>query len=582
MITVDFSFFYFLKSRVAGSFELFLQELQSERPLTFNQDLNILFNSQNLLASDYCSSDFKEGARKYFAENDGCFERNDRILPKGSVGKFFYDAVEKYSNVEEALANVEYIIYDQSIITGRSGIECSVISIDGFTASFKRLSEIKKGDEKFFEFMKYYELCLSNSCEYDSSFSRGMFLMSKLIPSTDLIEKIVTSFQSSEIYSLMNFFGVELPIERILECPEVAKAFWHRIIEAKGADGMRLFASCIYKEFKEAVAIDPKFKDLSALEAFGEINDMLTNQSSSEIISSLSHCYQPFQIYDETYSLKQEDGLYFSVTKVNAANKIIWDEFTKSNMQGKGNDGGIYAFGPALEFFSYLNTDLWVAFMSNKEISKLDNSNQSSVEMFMTIGTSTNSCFSTHTGINRANETFHGVIHNRISVMFHSFAAKFVLEHYGNKLYMMTCPEWKMTDIILKAFEIESKMDNIYLYRVENNYCLDSHCSEKQLSSCAHLKEIYSQQDQEIASGVRTSVVDFTDRFMVIKDHEGNVVSNIHMEDPELAYFLKHPSQYSSIGPGSPLLVCDLQALSGIGGFNDEIHLAGQDPTNHL
>ncbi|UZW38500.1 hypothetical protein [Rickettsia conorii] len=104
---------------------------------------------------------------------------------------------------------------------------------------------------------------------------------------------------------------------------------------------------------------------------------------------------------------------------------------------------------------------------------KYDSRDTSSIEMFITMLTSQNSSFISHSGIARLpiyQEKPFIIKHKNLAVKLHSFIAAYVKDIYSNKKeYMITVPVKEMTQIIFKEYEKKGVLDKIYIGHQQEN-----------------------------------------------------------------------------------------------------------------
>lgn len=105
--------------------------------------------------------------------------------------------------------------------------------------------------------------------------------------------------------------------------------------------------------------------------------------------------------------------------------------------------------------------ELWIAFVSTKEIKTLSDIAHNNIEMYVTVSTDPEAPMTTHMGINRSLKYLYNaatlwlkdktlILHPNLSMNLHAFAAKVIKKIYNNKLYMITKPVKVMAEIFIK------------------------------------------------------------------------------------------------------------------------------------
>lgn len=292
----------------------------------------------------------------------------------------------------------------------------------------------------------------------------------------------------------------------------------------------------------------------------------------------------------ETYHFYHDgDKLHYNMVKVTPENFDTWKSFVLKERtldMNKLYDTGSVAFMPSLKFFDWINTDTWVAFLSNKKYevnSKLDTS---SIEMYVTMITSQNACFTSHSGIARSIQ-YNGEKHNRSSQKLHSFISKVANDHYHDnpikKAYMITCPIFGTAKIIKDALNQDNIDGEVYIgSKVFNDqYKFVPNLNEKQQKIQSEIYQYIQEQKHtslpiEVILKDQDAVHAYNDPNNItsfnIKDKNGMILNNITAEDvnKEFAWFFEHPYLYQGQNATEVLATIDLQGLIAIGGFNND------------
>ncbi len=296
-------------------------------------------------------------------------------------------------------------------------------------------------------------------------------------------------------------------------------------------------------------------------------------------------------IHSESYHLEQEPGLHYYMTKITEKNSHSWREFISEQQlvdsaTGRKFYGGLVAFIPSLNFFDWSKTNVWVGFISNQVLSHPDEINKESIEMFVTMLTSENSFFTSHSGISRC-LTYNGHIHKNISTSLHSFIGSVTQKHYlDQKKYMITCPIIEMTEILIKSFEERNLSSSIYVGFEEINAL--GPWSRSYHKSAKKLKAVVDAQNIKVSKGEITPLInlefstknlripdfDNTDRddnsnkcsFFTVYDKGGEVVQLITAEDMrgEYVWFFQHRYLYEGQNFSEALLTADIGDLSAL------------------
>ncbi len=243
-----------------------------------------------------------------------------------------------------------------------------------------------------------------------------------------------------------------------------------------------------------------------------EMRKSLSPRSSPEINEYSNFAFGVKKVNEYLFIGKKEPGLFFVMERVDLSvpnsRLDFWTQYVleeKKNhdryRQEWANDripnkegfirfesrfqnlnGGLTSFESSVKNHN-LNNELWIAYTSAKEIQKADEITPDDVEMMVTILTDKDSPMVIHMGITRC---FHYLLkametertresrkklteeqrqergitipsedefklHGSLSMGLHSFAAKVMRIRDEKKLYMITAPVPKMTEIMLKA-----------------------------------------------------------------------------------------------------------------------------------
>lgn len=275
------------------------------------------------------------------------------------------------------------------------------------------------------------------------------------------------------------------------------------------------------------------------------------------------------------------------------------DPYSGTDLSRTFADKGFKAFLSVLAYADAASTDIWVAHAADRPVIDLDETNRSSVEMFVTVTTSTSARFMGHMGIGRA-MTYLGTRHPGLAPRLHGFAARVALMIAPSKFLMLTVPASRMREILLKSvvetlgFEVAQIGDGarkVVLKGVEidpDATTLDELLAlQRVLLDCgadgdlARLEEfernelaiaLRRQSDSRLHTGhlplVRASILDdgTSYRSFDLEDGRGNVVQRIEHDamSKEYAWFFQSP--YFVANPRQPLLAVRLDALARLGG----------------
>lgn len=295
MINVDFSFFHFLKTRINGSFEVFLQQLLSERSATYMQDLNILFNSQNLLNSKYCSEEFRDEANSYFKENKDSFTKIvvvDSYFCSFSMCDAFllnlaFDHYDNQAGIEDKLNEMSkgdglfhYVSGSNSIILDMSYARDTI-------DSYLKIQNLKE----FRDFVDYYNQCLiDKDGTDDTSFIIDILGLFSMMPSYLAIEQTLISTPPSEEYNLIEgltnrtWFDDDV-IDELTKISKDQMDFWVKLVKEKGFEGFRLFVSSLpsQKSMADFFNSNADFMNMNQDDAFNVITQTLFEEDYASV-----------------------------------------------------------------------------------------------------------------------------------------------------------------------------------------------------------------------------------------------------------------------------------------------------------
>lgn len=287
----------------------------------------------------------------------------------------------------------------------------------------------------------------------------------------------------------------------------------------------------------------------------------------------------------EIYHQKSAEDLHFYMIKVTDDNTQRWVDWKDDNDYGNAR-GGTQAFS---ELFWIKNKSpeikLFVCYASSSILSEPTLPNSGNVEMVVGMITSTNSPFTAHMGIFRANDYKHEK-HKDLSMKLHSFAAKAALEAYPTKLYMVTDPYENMRGIILKSiyeknifswigteYEQVTNIDTLQhslneaKQRLENNlknpYFLKLDRSGKDIEELLKLKNNLSIKNEEAFCPFKEG----SNREFIIYDQGGEVIYTINRDQVSQEFFwlFRHPDLHPTTN-GITTLLADLASSEDTGG----------------
>ncbi|MBT6528501.1 hypothetical protein HOL34_00100 [bacterium] len=208
---------------------------------------------------------------------------------------------------------------------------------------------------------------------------------------------------------------------------------------------------------------------------------LLCVTSFGHLISSSSSRIN--KISNDLYESKIEDDLYFVMERLSHKNHYKWEMLIKEWMRllrldykglEKMNLDGVGSFLISIKYFD--SADVWIAYASNKFVKTPRNFNEETVEMAMTVTTSSDAPLTTHMGISRS-PFFQATYlrknkkqHKRISAKLHSFAANVSIMRDASKKYMITRPAPKMRELLGKAFPNNSYIGDSHVRNLRKDY----------------------------------------------------------------------------------------------------------------
>ena len=334
-------------------------------------------------------------------------------------------------------------------------------------------------------------------------------------------------------------------------------------------------------------------------------NKLFDKTNISETIHKIHH---EIHIPGQIYSLKEADDLYFNIARITDGNKQKWSSLASKSSHGK-NSVGVQGFHPSLKYYNNINTEVWVAFISNKPVNDPNEVDLSSTEMFVTVTTSEHSSFTTHMGIARSSSFPRDKQHKNISTKLHAFAAKFMLEQHPEKIYELNVPTNLMEEIIIKEFEDKRLVNKVFIgdnrtkypdYNIETAKGYYEASKEYVKTDPArafvnlmheNLRDLHLlEQRSAIEKGEKILPIQVTHSSdgsfsFIVKDQHDQIVQTITTEQQngEFAWFFDHGWQFKNIGliGNFQLLTCDLPTLASLGDFHGEIQLVGEAPVAH-
>jgi hypothetical protein len=181
-----------------------------------------------------------------------------------------------------------------------------------------------------------------------------------------------------------------------------------------------------------------------------------------DVKTSIDEIRKALPIKQNFYHLLSEDDFHFYMVQINDSNANLWKEWAEAEEEltysesiskaQKSAVAGIEGFLPSLKYYDNNATETWVAFTTNALLENPTIPATGSIEMCVTMMTSTHSPFTTHIGIFRA-PSYQGISHKELAIKLHSFVAKTTLLDHNGKEFMITTPTYHMKEILLKALE---------------------------------------------------------------------------------------------------------------------------------
>lgn len=186
-----------------------------------------------------------------------------------------------------------------------------------------------------------------------------------------------------------------------------------------------------------------------------------------KIHKSIIEFHKKQEVTSTTYQAKIDESKYFTMTKVTAKNVALWEDFIKQQQNKENNFEstaykhlrvGHESFCMSLKLFDQDLTDVWIAFIANKELAYITANAFASVEVAVPILTSEHAKFFSAAGIAR-NANYTGVIHKGLSSELFSLTAKAILQHYQSvpKEKFINQPAEVMHEILYKIFTDNNK-----------------------------------------------------------------------------------------------------------------------------
>ncbi|MGX6960300.1 MAG: LYR motif-containing protein [Rickettsia endosymbiont of Pentastiridius leporinus] len=357
--------------------------------------------------------------------------------------------------------------------------------------------------------------------------------------------------------------------------------------EAKTPDGIEM-------QYGRALRIGSEYNFSKIDEQYSDLQSIFKKLQNTQIQ----------EVKSEIHHYKQEDDLHFYMVKVNGANISAWQDFLnkQSNLQKsyKGNDPviknfdmGKHAFSSSLNYYDQDLTDVYAAFVSNKIWQKDNSFDPLSIEMFITMLTSQNASFISHSGIARAPiYTLKSTPkHPNLAVKLHSFIAACAKDIYSNKKeYMITVPVIEMTQIILKEYEKKGVLDKIYIGHQDieisliplKDLKLYSEEAEKTYKTdptviktmaydryCELFLNYILKSQQENLGNKQIPIKLINDNgktLLNLYDKNGSILHKLTAEqmEGEFAWFCAHPYLFKHYPHSGPFVTCDLQTLAAL------------------
>ncbi len=299
MVTIDFRFFQAMREKLSLPFNpTETDELGS--PFYTQENLNILYNSTNLLQSDYCSEDFRKSFTLFVQSNPENFKKEVVLRAKAYESGELHTALEKmlkdFGTLKQA---IEYADSISEVATDTDGVETKRVlftktettrlSIDYeyFIIELSTLYEIKDIYLGSKEIENYYGTWLSDKKgyhldEWKNLVKNSMIFCKSPITLENLILQIGKLDTAQNLLENLLNLGWDNPVSEFMELPPREKEFFKEIIEYKGFEGLNLvfqatFSSAQKKKFfnregkdftVSAENVDQLFNELSDFVAF--------------------------------------------------------------------------------------------------------------------------------------------------------------------------------------------------------------------------------------------------------------------------------------------------------------------------
>lgn len=258
-------------------------------------------------------------------------------------------------------------------------------------------------------------------------------------------------------------------------------------------------------------------------------------------------------------------------------------------------DKGFKAFLSVLVYAA--SADVWVAYAADQPVLDLDETNRSSVEMFVSVTTSRSARFTGHMGIGRA-MTYLGTRHPELAPRLHGFAARVALMVEPSRFLMLTVSASRMREILVKAIvenvgaeaaQIGDGARKIALKGVEIDAeaaTLDELLARQrdliESGADSDLARLETFERNELAIALRRQIDSrlHTGRLPLVRatlsddgksyrsfdleDGSGNIVQRIKHDEMSQEYAWFFQSRYFVANPRQPLLAVRLDALASL------------------
>jgi len=276
MASIDFRFFKAMREKLAAPFNP--AEVDADgSPFYTLERLNILYNSDNLLNSEYCSEEFRTSLSAFFEAQkeegglieQGMLQKQLVLLTKSAEENhrgedYSLKFLKEYETLEDAKSYInslkvmqsegrKYIIIEK--IVG-DPINCDYQAYDSLIAELEskyeardyylNLDEIESyygtwiSDKKGFDlsywhiFLQEYVACFTNTSEALEN------LLVKIGGKTDSVETMAEAIENTSWGN---------PLYRFKKLPIEQKKFWQDIVQFKGIDGVKLaLNSCLSED----------------------------------------------------------------------------------------------------------------------------------------------------------------------------------------------------------------------------------------------------------------------------------------------------------------------------------------------